>query len=476
MKIDNKRIKEVLVVLLIYALILFPFLITIVLSVPVSDDFSMAGQIGDHILIDSIKRTAFFYMHWGGDSVLFFFQFLLNPLCYAQYNGTGHAVGIELCIFLILFIFLLHISIGKIILFFAGVEKRRTKTVLSVLFVFAFLNSGLYPEIYYWYVGNSYVWGVIMALLCLLCIIRYFESPNRGRFIMLCLMGFVACFPYQLAVWLGFIYLLAVFRSGRYNKIFSYIPLVFMVIGGCISVLAPGNFSRQGATDATISLSGSLLYAVQAEIKLLTDVHTTPVFIVLLIVALIVGYRYGEEYKYNIPAMIAMEFISEFGVIFPITLGYSSDNLPNRAFFYSRFVLYLWAFLNAMIIGRFIKKHFTVPYIPKGIPVLACLLLFVIYEVQYIPEGHIRIYELPIVRTALNIESSLNVSRKYRDIYRTISESDEKDVVVYMNMSSKDSDNVLYGPRLEQDPNFWVNGTVARYYNKDSVSVIIYEE
>lgn len=85
---------------LVLSFIVFPFLLTIPFSTPLSDDFSMATTISNldgSIFLNAIDATNTFYMTWAGGWPFNFIQILLNPLLY--FPSSSFIYGAELSLF-----------------------------------------------------------------------------------------------------------------------------------------------------------------------------------------------------------------------------------------------------------------------------------------------------------------------------------------------------------------------------------------
>ena len=442
---------------------------TIFLSVPVTDDFR--GLSAGKPLAESIKGAFDAYYSWAGNIPLNIMQNFFNPQNYRFYDGTGHSTGVCLVVFFLLFVLVLHKYLMDVLKYFFGSDEKMS--VMAIVFVVVFLNSEVYSQIYYWYVGNAYLWAVALILVCQMVFFRFFDDYKISRCIVASIIGFLTCFSYQLAVFAGVIYLLFMIRNNSFKRCIAYIPLIFMFVGGCISAFSPGNFNRHNSIDSSINIGEALVFSIQNAVKYTIDAFLNPIVIFFVIFAIVFGYRHVKDKPHNIGMMVIGALLSEFGVLFPVSLGYSSSSVPNRMVFYVNFVIYIWIAMIFINLGACIKSK---GYLNNGelkSLFIAGIAICWMLATQAIPNGRYRMQEFPLIKTYLNMENCIKESRMIRNIYSTIALSPDDEVTVYVKRSDYIITGIVFNPSITDNPDNWTNTVVANYYKKEKISVII---
>ncbi len=338
-----------------------PFVCTIFFALPVSDDFAMAKDIIPNgiSLAEIIQKTNEQYMNWMGLWPFFFLEYLLNPLYVLGYYK--YATGVFLISTFLLFIYVLYIYIKNIMEHILKIENDKAIKTVYILLLIAFFNSAIYDEIYYWFVGNVYLWNVIFMMWNQILIIKLFKSEmSKPQYIILCFIGFIACFAFQLDLFSGIIYLVEIIKYLREHGKFEtgkLYPLLFMILGGVISVFAPGNFARSKSYTTEIKVGDALINALSNNAQCLLKSVENPYFIIMLFCFVVIGYLYlNNSNRVSITLLIAMALVSLFGLTFSVALGYSNADIPNRILFMINFIIYMYLGLIFIQIGAKISE------------------------------------------------------------------------------------------------------------------------
>lgn len=490
--------------ILVISVIVFPYIVTIPFSTPFSDDYWMAATISNldgNVVFNAVEATNSFYINWAGGWPFNFIQILFNPLLY--FPSSSFVYGAELSLFFLLFVVIFYFywkCVFRYIFKFYSLNKIR---LYFTLFLFVFLNTGIYSEIFYWFVGNSYLWECFFCLLNQICIIIFFrkKSNNIKYFVFLLVIGFIACFAYQLAVISGFLYIFELYNyiwcNKRKNRIMIWIPLLVMILAGIVSCFAPGNFYRQQATaiNSGVSFTSSAIlynasraiyYAAQNSFISIINMLKQPLFVLLLGVSFLIGRHISSNLKiFGTMIVMFVSFLIIFLVCFPIAYGYSSSDLPNRCIFVINFAIILVLCFSFILIGHLFFnlniKSVDVSQLSKLLILCMCVYTLTVF-VYYAPSG-VRYYkQIPWATTVLKINDCYHESCFTKETLKFLEEDVDANVAIDGNKYSIDEIEEhasSIGPRtgiirkfvLSSGKDHWVNIAVAKYYNKESVVV-----
>ena len=128
------------------------------------------------------------------------------------------------------------------------------------------------------------------------------------------LFGFLACFCYQLGVFQGIVYLMCLrkwkestdderaqgnLKNGKTALVqmaMRLVPLGVMVVGGLISLLAPGNFVRYDTVEGHMGVLGLIGLTTGNTVSYLGNAVTSPVFWWMAFGCVHVGYKWGKRF------------------------------------------------------------------------------------------------------------------------------------------------------------------------------------
>lgn len=490
--------------LCISGIVILPFALTIAFSTPFSDDFATANELtgmSGNIFIDSIVNTTNKYFTWAGGWPFNLPQNLLNPL--VLFPNKSYMYGIELCVFFLIFIIVFYYFVKVVSKYIFQLESVVKIRYYYVLLLFAFLNTAVYNDVFYWFVGNSYLWEVTFCLLNQIFIILFFrKSSSTKYFVLLIVFGFIACFAYQLAVLSGMLYLYELYNSYKNNSKIEFImivPLLIMVFSGLISCFAPGNFARQEAeaASASIDLNKRSIFSSLTRASFIAFQHTItcsikllsqPFVVLSLVFTIYLGIKHKDDNNYVHPFIMGgLNVIAIFLICLPIALGYSSYNLPNRTIFLINFAIFISFNFLMFNIGNRISKIFIIKKNIKdnSVTIICAIVLFLsIALCSTTQTGTAYFFELPWVNTSLNISQCYNESCETWKTINFIKNSQDNIVVVDSNKYSVENGingqqsnvgpttNIVRKFVLTDNPEHIVNIVVAQYYHKDQIYAI----
>ncbi len=477
--------------LLIVLFIIFPFFETIPFTVPAVDDYTMT--LRPFSILTAIQRTNSFYMNWGGGWPFNFMQYVFNPLNFSDPNSL--TVGFVLDGFFLIFVITLYYCIRAILkAFFAFEDDMRFVFFTRVLFcscLFLILNSDIYPEIFYWFVGNSYLWTIIFMMLNITVMADYFEKDNKlWRGILVSILGFVACFSYINAVSSGILYLLFFWERSKKDKsisVINLIPLGFMILGGCLGAFAPGNFKRHEEFDQSgLKIGQAIIFGINNTVGGYVDLLGKEIIVIGILGLLLLGIFCYSERRIKNPCILWLAgFIAVFCNLFCTSLGYSNSSIPNRVLFNANFLVILWGVVSAYNTGAWLREKMInlseeslIKHIlkPEYMLVLFCFFSLILIQ-QKDSEDESVIQRLPWTKTCKEVEHIIDESGFERGIITEIMESNESNVVIKRKGEDvPEYTGIIKKIGISEKPDYWVNQTVASWFGKETVVYEIIEE
>lgn len=480
MKLYENR-KALFYVILI-AVILFPMVYTIFYSLPSADDFSMISECERSSLFrDSINRANERYMNWSGLWPYMFIEMLANPLMlFSLESGWS---GVEMVFlflaFIVSFMALVNMASKKIL----GIHKKETIAFFTLVIIFVFLNTNIYREVFYWFVGSSYMMALTLGCITITLTIKFMfdEKIARGGGFLLALSGSLACNFFQEAILPGMAYIvLWCWCSMKEHRLLwkKTIPFWIMFVSGLISVGAPGNYARHTAFDSSLNIGKACVDSCRMVIIILNHMIQQPLIFALMIFCIYIGIRYtqktlsGKIFVLSFFLFILTLFLNAF----PIALGYAGVSyMPNRIYFVLDFTAMIGIIIVCICLGMYVKglsqyksvwNHVFIEIFMTG---MVCLLLYstLVYTQN--------IKELPWFQTAYNVREVKAVHDAWMECLLTIRDSEESRIEFEMNQEFFASP-ILTLPQLRENEDDWVNVAIAQHFGKESVIVRVKEE
>ena len=470
---DKRKSKNTLLFLIAVFLLVIPFLYTMYYSLPSTDDFWMAAGIDkNNVFSDAIATANTFYLNWGGGWLYIFLEVLLNPLVYFGING--HYLGIELIFFLLVFLCVLYSVIKTCVQKILKITDSRYIMAIYFLILVLFLNTTVYTEIFYWFVGSSYLWSMILILYTVKLEINFFteETHSWGKILLMSVVGFCACMCYTEAIFPGAIFLIFFFYEVKQKKwkMWHLIPFISWVAGGVIAVVAPGNYMRYDETSlaGNFSLFGAIKNSAVMTMNGIFDLLKNPVFIIVAVCFVAIGIYKGNQKIENIHPAISfiITIIGLWITYFPFALGYGSYMyIPNRC----QFIFNLYAVLSFAVcffyLGCWLKEKESLILNRKQLQMVAIGLVIFGY-ICLIPTKYYQ--ELPYAQTVAQSHQVKLAYSEWNYLLNYIATSDGDEIVFDRNTVNTP---IIKSPGITSDADHSINQHIASYFGKESVAI-----
>ncbi|MCF0186912.1 MAG: hypothetical protein HUJ98_10545, partial [Bacteroidaceae bacterium] len=275
-----------------------------------------------------------------------------------SYKSLGY--GMEMLIFTALFfaafLFFAYTLMGVV----CGIEDKPLLHWCVIALTAPFVVGFAYFEIYCWFDGFCYGMYMAFLLLAFAFIVRFFYFGSALDFVLATIIGCLNCVNLPTCVPIGLLYLYIWWNEPLdrgHRRIRHLTPLFLYILVALTNVAAPGNYSRQGTTGATISLLKALrnagYFCVRRGLEVLTNLPVLLGLVVLLLLGIYVGSRVTSEVNHP-HRFILLMMLGIVGVIFPVSLGYSSWKMPNRIEFIYDCLFMLSLGFCLFVVGQFI--------------------------------------------------------------------------------------------------------------------------
>ena len=443
------------------------------------DDFSIcvkSGVIGDdwgvrfsNAFVFSVIR----YNQWQGGFIANILESAFNPIGLSYGRAllrlimVFHSLLFFVAITFFLFVLFKHISNGEI-----GFVLPVLCLALITLFGYQF-----YEDAFCWYTASvEYVLTVDMALIGFGCYIRMHDGGVKIRFFVLSLLCGVISMGGIVAV-CGFgcagLMVIALYYLMRDRRLSRYDIIVFAVwvAGAAINAFAPGNFNRHGAIDESgiypVHALFDAIYVTNHRWQMFcTEGNLLPVMMILVLIGVLIGRKQQEQADKVGILMISslLSLVVPVITAYPVTLGYTSQLIPNRV----EFLVDLGVILNAMFIsicaGMCISrlKTINVTNVMVTMTLLICTTAMM--------DGY-SLADIKYVEMTKELKNGI-FARYYNEcfeFYDTLqSYSAGADVILTQEDIPEPVPN-MYVLELSEDPHNWVNRSMAELYGLGSI-------
>ena len=468
-----------LICIFLICILLLPMIYTIFYSLPSTDDFSVATNVSiSSLFSDSVRYANQRFFSWTGLWVYMFIETFINPLI--RFPLESYGIGIEMIILFSLFVISLFAAINTASRKILGITEKTTIAVYFLAFLFVFLNTNIYSEIYYWFVGSSYMMAMTLGLITIALTIRFFynNKPTKREMILLSVIGALACNFFQEAILPGMVYVIlwGSFSIKERKPLWKKsIPFWIMLLSGVIAVAAPGNYARHTSFSSDVNLLKAFFDAMIISVKILKHMIQQPLVIALLIMGIYIGIRHTCKTSKLTRIYIISIFLSLTTLVlnsFPIALGYAGAGyFPNRLYFVLDLVLLVGMLSSAICIGMYVKSIPAYEAFLKsgyvGISMAAFVFLLLYSTLVY---GQ-NISKLPWSQTVVAMKDVKEIHDVWPECLIEIRDSEDSNVVVEIDKKYFDSP-VLQLPRITGDAENWKNKATARLWGKESVVVL----
>lgn len=472
-------IKDKLGFLLVVAVLvlLVPFIVSIFYTVSAADDFNYAVRVinaaSEGSFFSPIKAIIDFYNNWQGAWFSNIVALLLNPLVWGNVKVLRLFLILIFCALLVASYFCVRCMIEYLNL------DNKYIGILWALIVVPVLWYKEYYEIYLWWDGAAeYAVPFLCFLIGLGLLLKYFCNNDCRYFIGATILLFLTSggMINQGCLLLISSYGLVVFELTYKKNPDSkrlIILIVIITVGFLLTLLAPGNFSRLTAVDAEnekLSLVNVVLYTGAIILQDIERLFLRTSFLVFPILTFLIFALKKINCKIeNLICILLLLMFSVYGGLLPVVFGYNAQGISvisNRALFFLDITIMSFSMVFALLLGYIFHEKCSMgsEKVVKIIVPFAIVIVFVFNTGTYNE------------RVPLNIIKNLQTgyiqdySERWMGIYKEIEESDKADVVIKRDpVMRRVGCNYAW---LLEDPETWVNCSVADYYGKESVSLV----
>ena len=469
MKEKTDRNWKFILYICLIIIVLFPMIYTIFYTIHSEDDFSMVLSCNrESLLAESIRIANDYYKNWSGIWLYMVIEVLFNPLMCFPLESQG--IGIEMvCLFMTFvasLLLLIYVASKRLL----KVGNKETIAAFGLIFLFVFFNTNIYQEVFYWFVGSSYMMAVTAGIVTIIVTIEFFCNPKRdGRMgVFLLLSGILACNFFQAAILPGMVFIvLWCWLSKKEHKLLwkKGIPFCFMFLSGLMAVIAPGNYVRRSYDSSSYNVVKGFVDACKMEAIVLRDLFYQPFVILLIVYCIYIGIRF------RVRDVKGKEVLSGAFLLncFPIAFGYADVGLSSRIYFLLNFTTLVGAVVTAVLAGMYVSNLIRGDIFNDcqvKVFVTAFVFLFLYATVIYNED----IKKLPWFQTVIAAEDVKEIHDVWQDCLIEIRDSKESSVELAIEERFFKSP-VLRLPGLSEDPQAWVNDLIAQYFDKESVIV-----
>ncbi len=154
----------------------------------------------------------------------------------------------------------------------------------------------------------------------------------------------------------------------------------------------------------------------------------------MIVLGMVIGFVVinKNEERSTISRNFVLMLVSILGLTFPVALGYSSSEMPNRIVFMNNFIIYFWGLYIALQAGQLIKKVAGDKLSISHVLICGFLSAMAIFtlELNNMNMQKKQIETMPWAYTAMNVEA---LSREYDynlSVLKSIYNSKEDNVEV----------------------------------------------
>lgn len=447
-------------------------------SVYDADDFSVANSMrpyGDSAweylmaCFRYVKRT---YLNWQGTYSSLFIWTIINPLNQHGLMQLRVVMVLNTLLYFSSLIFLINSIFSNVIK-----GNYHVKLFSCACIVYMIMNSGAYPEAFFWFNGaGTYTFPIICLFFSLGFLIlantrdkhtvfytvlaSIFGIGSQGGSLAVagvgCYCVLVLCFWFRM-------------RS-KGLSVMNIVAASVFFIGALVNAIAPGNYIRHGLYEEGIHPIAAVGMTIKQYFLEMKQFFTNDQFLVIFLLLILCGAVLYAKLQADIRIYTAISLlllIAPMGAVFPVILGCGEDaEIPNRALFVI-FTTIVLVYSNMLIvagyrIAQFMKEKAVKPV--KWIcPLMILLLVFLLRA--FIVSG---VRDTVMVRTFSNLYHG-KIQKYYaecKEIYEYLESTEETDVVLEYYPERVNGFGIF---QLYPNPDGWFNTSVANYYYKNSV-------
>lgn len=299
-----------------------------------------------------------------------FIQVMFNPLYW--FDNQGHSFGICMIIFFVIIAIGLIVSINKIVKGLSHIDKKPVTEIISFLIIFSLFTCYYYNDVYNWWSGMpGYGFVMMIMLFALSYIIQHQKTLDKKSYIMMIILGMIACSGMMYCVTVGFFYVFYVFvvrlKNGE-SLVKKAIPLVLYILAGLSTLVAPGNHVRMEASDISqVSLKNSIIVSgVRTVLRFRATLISKPWFVIALLLIFIIGIKYRGNMKIKLWHLLIGLFgvlVSAWFAVLPYVYGSNKaldSEFASRVYYIEDYVSFIGFALWVLMVGCFIGNHIRI--------------------------------------------------------------------------------------------------------------------
>lgn len=457
--------------------IIFPILLGCLYGTPSADDYTNSlgwmNYEGGHIKY-MVSNLINIYRSWQGTYLGVFISgfpvYYVSGLIGLRTWLLGGAILFFAAVFVFGYSFTKWLKTGRL-------DKNATMFIYITLFLFYVLGTNNLDEIFYWYTGTCvYTLPICFSLFS---ISFYFLYETGGKRIFL-ILGIICAFlgaggALDIAALLcsmllfGILYNYIVLK--KVNK--SFLIGLTALGGAIINAAAPGNYVRHALFDEKVRPLASVGNTLLRVNSVISSEFGSGLILVIMVVAFITAFLKLEKgaFVFKYPGLVSLYCYSAILITdFPVTLGYSSSNLPGRCSFVEHIAIAIYVILMSVYWAgwvknkeffRFTREIYLILTMICAIPLSAYFDIYSLRELTpYKMIWHLSAGDYKVV------------AEREASIAEQIEESPEaSDVIVYVTRPEDDQWTNIKTIGLSEDSSHWINIGVSQYYRKNSISM-----
>lgn len=271
----------------------------------------------------------------------------------------------------------------------------------------------------------------------------------------------------ELAGLLCYLWMMFIIIKGIQKRLRRYDIIIFIAafLGALIDACAPGNFVRSATIDDSgLHIFKAIVNSATNVVVWLDNVYSDTPFIVFFIIAMWCGFECGNKIdKKTAGIFIGLNILLPFVTAFPVSLGYGSNEFPNRCQFGLVISIVISSTLIAVTIGRMLKDKIEDFSIYKfGITLAVFYIVMIGINTEW------KLSESKLFEMYCQVASGefKDYYIEARQLHKSIEEDDNSDVFV-TRQPSKISN--YYCIDLKDDMMTYSCSVFALYYGKNSV-------
>lgn len=463
-------------------ILIIPFIDNILYAIPAADDFTKIiyrHTEGGNIFLEGIETAWAYWLDWQGTFFYVLINYWFDPLFYASYES--HFLGIELSFLFLIFIGSIIYFVNTCMKVLLNCEDLRIRLVHVLLLIFMLLNSGSYPEVFFWWSGSGmYLTSTAFSMILIASIIKYWKLEEKKWIAggSISFFGFWVCQEFNTPVFVLSVFLVLIIINIYQKKqvMRMVVPFSFCLMGTLFCVFAPGNFIRQSELD------DSGIHLIKACINTFYDVlyvsgHLLNNIIVLVgMFILIISGIYLTKQKIikcrvNPFFVIGGGLMAMYLSVFPNALAYGSFGLlPNRIIFVLNVFYTICIGASSFVFGCWLGNKYT-EIIQGGTLFLSAFAVFLVLNISLFGNNG-NFEDIPYFHNAFLHYKVVYCRNNNILLLNRVRDSEDEDVIVTVKASEIDSSDILNLPGYKEDSSDWVNEAIAKYFGKNSLSVI----